>query len=320
MDALSDVLRVSRLTGGVFLHAEFGAPWCMVGQLAPGHCAPFLGPVSHLIFYHFVIEGTMLGRLTREGEPTFRVGPGEVVLLTHNDPHLLGSDLDRPPVPAGELIQPPKDGGLYTIRAGGGGERTRLICGFLGCDGGEGNPVLATLPPVVTLDVGSSGAAEWVRSTFQYAADEVAAGRPGSATVLAKLSELLFVEAVRHYAETLPEGQTGWLAGLRDRYVARALALFHAEPARGWTLDELGRAVGLSRSALTERFTPLIGVAPMQYLANWRMQLAAQQLRGTNLSLAAIAAQVGYESEAAFSRAFKRAFGASPAAWRRDKR
>lgn len=178
--------------------------------------------------------------------------------------------------------------------------------------------MISTLPATLRLKIEDDGAGEWIRSTFQYAADEVAAGRPGSETVLAKLSELLFLQAVRRYVETLPEGQTGWLAGLRDPYVARALALLHHNIARTWTVEELGREIGLSRSALADRFTRLIGVAPMHYLATWRMQVAAQKLRNTSSSLAQVANVVGYDSEAAFSRAFKKAFGAAPATWRRS--
>src|SRR5499427_1206730 len=309
MDALSDVLRVVHLTDGVFLHAEFFAPWCIAARMAPEHCAPLLGPASHLILYHYVVEG----------EETFVLRPGEVVLFPRNDLHLLGSDLALPPVLAGDIIQPPRDGGLFSIHHGGGGARTSLVCGFLGCDSADGNPVIATLPAALRLTIEEGGAAEWIRSTFQYAADEVAAGRPGSATVLAKLSELLFVESVRRYADTLPEGQTGWLAGLRDPYVARALALLHRDLTRAWTVDELGRHVGLSRSALAERFTHLIGVAPMHYLATWRMQVAAQELRHRSTPLAKVANTIGYESEAAFSRAFKKAFGTAPATWRRAR-
>lgn len=317
MDALSDVLRVVQLTGGVFLQAEFFAPWCIAARVAPEHCAPLLGPASHLILYHYVVEGALHVRVV--GEEAFVLGPGEVVLFPRNDLHLLGSDLALPPVLAGDIIQPPQDGGLFAIHHGGDGARTRLVCGFLGCDSAQGNPVIATLPAALRLTIEASGAAEWMRSTFQYAAEEVAAGRPGAATVLAKLSELLFVESVRRYAETLPEGQTGWLAGLRDPYVARALALLHRDLTRAWTVDELGRHVGLSRSALAERFTHLIGVAPMHYLANWRMQVAAQELRHRSTSLAQVANTVGYESEAAFSRAFKKAFGTAPATWRRSR-
>jgi AraC-like DNA-binding protein len=317
MDALSDVLRVARLTGGVYLHAEFFAPWCMAARVPPEHCAPALGPASHLILYHYVVEGELHIRVEGEDGEGLLLGAGEVVLLPRNDPHLMGSDLTLPPAEGSDIIHPPKDGGLFSIHHGGTGARTRMICGFLGCDRAEGNPVLSTLPPLLKLDVEQSGAAEWIRSTFQYAAEEVAAGRPGSETVLAKLSELLFVEAVRRYAEALPQGQAGWLAGLRDPYVARALALLHRDIARPWNMDDLGREVGLSRSALADRFIRLISVPPMHYLASWRMQVATEKLRNTSGSLAQVAEMIGYNSEAAFSRAFKKAFGTAPATWRR---
>jgi AraC-like DNA-binding protein len=302
----------------VFLHAEFFAPWCMGIRMGPEHCAPRLGAASHLMPYHYVVEGELHARV--EGEASFVLRSGDVVLFPRNDFHLLGSDLRLPPVMARDIIQPPGDGGLYSIQhRGGDGARCRLVCGFLGCDGAQGNPVISTLPAAIRLSIEESGGAEWIRSTFQYAADEVAAGRPGSETVLAKLSELLFVEGVRRYAETLPEGQTGWLAGLRDHHVARALALLHRDLTRSWTANELGREVGLSRSALAERFTRLIGEAPMHYLANWRMQVAAQELRSRGSSLVQVANKVGYGSEAAFSRAFKKAFGTAPATWRRSR-
>ena len=318
MDALSDVLRVAHLTGGVFLHADFFAPWCMAARVAPEHCMPALGLASHLILYHYVVEGDFRIRVEGEDGDDLIIRAGEVVLLPRNDLHLMGSDLSLPPVAGSDVIRLPKDGGLFSINHGGAGARTRMICGFLGCASAEGNPVISTLPPLLKLSVEHGGPAEWIRSTFQYAAEEVSAGRPGSETVLAKLSELLFVEAVRRYAEALPDGQTGWLAGLREPYVARALALLHRDITRRWTVADLGREVGLSRSALADRFIRLIGVPPMHYLANWRMQVATQKLRGTNASLAQIAEIVGYDSEAAFSRAFKKAFGAAPATWRRS--
>ena len=318
MDALSDVLRVAHLTGGVFLHAEFFAPWCIAARVAPEHCAPALGPASHLILYHYVVEGDLLIRVEGEEGETLVIGPGEIVLLPRNDLHLIGSDLSLPPVAGSDIIHPPKDGGLFSIRHGGAGRRTRMVCGFLGSTSVEHNPVISSLPSLLKLKVEQGGAAEWIRSTFQYAAEEVSIGRPGSETVLAKLSELLFVETVRRYAESLPEDQTGWFAGLRDPYVARALALLHRDITRRWTVDELGREVGLSRSALADRFIRLIGVPPMHYLASWRMQVATQKLRNTSASLAQVAEVVGYDSEAAFSRAFKKAFGAAPASWRRS--
>ena len=317
MDALSDVLRVGNLTGGVFLHAEFTAPWCIAVRMAAADCAPALGPATHLVLFHYVVEGEF--RLRLDGEEAMSLGPGEIVLLPRNDPHLMGTDLNLPPVVGREIIQAPRDGGLATIRHGGTGAPTRMVCGFVGCHGADGNPVISTLPSAFKIRPEAAGAAEWIHSTFHYAAAEVAAGRPGSETVLAKLSELLFVEAVRRYAETLPQGETGWLAGLRDAHVARALALMHRDVRRAWTVDELGRAVGLSRSALADRFIRLIGTPPMHYLANWRMQIARQKLRSSSASLAQVAGMVGYESEAAFSRAFRKVVGMPPATWRRQR-
>jgi len=317
MDALSDVIKAAQLSGGVFLHAEFRAPWCLLDRLDVEHCAPFLNPVSTLIHYHFVVEGSL--RYQVEGEEEKVVNAGELVLFPRNHSHLLGSDLKLPPVAGNEIVHAPVDGGLATIRHGGDGKKTRLVCGYLGSEGVADNPVLNALPPAIQLSIDEAGSAEWIRSTFQFAADEVAAGRPGSETVLAKLSELLFVEAVRRYLEDLPEEETGWLAGLKDPYVSQVLARIHGEFAHSWTVEELGREVGLSRSALAERFTKLIGVAPMQYLARWRMQVASHRLRTTHQTMARIAEDIGYESEAAFSRAFKKSIGTPPATWRRDQ-
>jgi len=319
MDALSDVLRVAHLTGGVFLRAEFFAPWCISSRLTPEHCSPVLGPASHMMIFHYVAEGEVHIQIEGEQDEDL-IEAGEVVLLPRNDMHLMGSDLRLPAVPGKEVIRPPRDGGLFSIHHGGTGSCTRMVCGFLGCASTEGNPVISSLPPLLRVKLEQGGAAEWIRSTFQYAAEEVSAARPGSETVLAKVSELLFVEAVRRYAEELPDGRTGWFSGLRDPHVARALALLHRDITRRWTVDELGREVGMSRSALADRFIRLIGVPPMHYLAAWRMQVATGKLRDTSGSLAQVAETVGYDSEAAFSRAFKKAFGTAPATWRRSNR
>src|SRR5436309_2336929 len=163
--------------GGVFLHADFFAPWCMAARVAPEHCTPSLGPASHLILYHYVVEGDFRIRVEGEDGDDLIVGPGEVVLLPRNDLHLMGSDLSLPPVAGSDIIRPPEDGGLFSIHHGGAGGRTRMICGFLGCASAKGNPVISTLPPLLRLNVEQGGAAEWIRSTFQYAAEEVAAGR-----------------------------------------------------------------------------------------------------------------------------------------------
>lgn len=316
MDALSHVLRATRLKGGVFLHAEFTDPWCLSSQVAPESCGGLLDEASDVIPYHYVLEGCL--RVKAQGEPAIELEPGEVVLLPRNDVHLLGGDLRLPPVSGDDVVKPSHDGGLSTIRHGGGGARTRIICGFLGGEKLDRNPVVSSLPRVLRLDVREGSGAEWIRTTFSYAAEEIAAARAGSETILAKLSELLFVQAVRRYAETMPEEQTGWLAGLGDPYVSRALALLHARLDKPWTVDELGREVGLSRSALADRFNQVIGLPPMQYLTNWRMQFAAQELRHSNKSILQVALEVGYDSEAAFARAFKRVMDIPPATWRRQ--
>jgi AraC-like DNA-binding protein len=194
---------------------------------------------------------------------------------------------------------------------------TRIVCGFLCCQQLSEDPLLAALPDVLRLDTREGSAAEWIRVSFEFAADEIAAGRSGSEAILARLSELLFVEAVRRHIDSLPGEQTGWLAGLRDTYIGRTLALIHRRPNEAWTVDALAREAGMSRSALAERFTRLIGRPPMHYLQQWRLHLAAQRLRSSHDPLARIAFEVGYESEAAFNRAFKRLFGAPPATWRK---
>ena len=208
-------------------------------------------------------------------------------------------------------------GEVMTLAYGGGGEVTRMVCGFLAAQDILKNPLLSALPRLFKVSMRGSSAS-WLESSLRFATEEAASTHAGSATVLAKLSELVFVEAVRRYVDTMPDDRKGWLAGLRDRFVARALALMHARPAHPWTVEDLAHRVGMSRSALAQRFTDLLGVPPMQYLAQWRLQLAAQQLRLTDRSLVSVAEDVGYESEAAFNRAFKREFGMPPATWRRN--
>jgi AraC-like DNA-binding protein len=317
MDALSDVLRAVRLSGGVFLEAEFTAPWCVTSHITPEECRPFIVNPAHLIAYHYVIEGKLL--IQPEGQEAVTVHAGEIVLLPRNDLHLLGSEITGNPIPGDKLVQVPDNGGLMRIVHGGGGARTRIVCGYLGSEARH-NPVLASLPTVLTLDVRRTPAAAWIESSFHFAASEVASGRAGAGTVLSKLSELLFVEAVRHYIASLPDDRRGWLAGLRDPYVGRALALLHARLAHPWTAAELAQEVGLSRSAFAERFASIIGDPPLRYLTAWRMQLASQRLGESHLPIPQIAFEVGYESEAAFNRAFKREFGTPPAAWRRQAR
>jgi AraC-like DNA-binding protein len=314
VDALSDVLRVIRLSGGVFLQAEFTSPWCVSGQVGADDCKPYLAAPRHVIAFHFVAAGCM--QLRVEASDPIEVRSGEIVMLPHNSVHHFGSELNSTPTLAREILQPPQNGSLARIVYGGGGETTQLLCGFLGCDT-PFSPLLTALPAILKLNVGITASGAWIESSFRFAASEIAAGRLGSTTVLAKLSELLFVEAISQYVASLPAGRQGWLAGLRDPQVARALALLHASPFEEWTAESLAREVGVSRSAFAERFSSLVGQPPMQYLTLWRMHLAAQQLREGRSSVAQVGFGIGYDSEAAFSRAFKRQFGESPGAWRK---
>ncbi len=313
-DALSEVLRAVRLTGGVFLDAEFTAPWCVQAQIGPEECRAFSISSERVIAAHYVFEGEL--SVAVDGEPPLTLGPGDLVLLARNDPHRLGSDLALPAVLPDALIEPAADGGLATLRHGGGGARTRIVCGYLAS--AVHNPLSASLPRMLRLRSIEGSQRDWVESSFRFAAAELAAGRPGSDMVLAKLSELLFLEAVRACIAALPADRTGWLAGLRDPHVGRALALLHERVGHPWTVDELARAIGASRSVLGERFAALLGEPPMRYLTRWRLQLAAQRLLECHDSLARIAADVGYDSEAAFNRAFKRELGIPPATWRKQ--
>lgn len=315
MDAFSDVLRVIRLSGGVFLEAEFSAPWCINGRISADDCRAFQVVPRHVIASHFVASGRM--QLRVNADEAIDVRAGELVLLPHNDAHVFGSELSVQPISAREVMRPSPAGGIARIQHGGGGDATQVLCGFLGTDHSFG-PLLSSLPAVLKLDVRATPLGSWIESSFRFAVSEIAAGRVGSATVIAKLSELLFVEAVSQYVASLPEDRLGWLAGLRDTHIGRALALLHSRPAEPWTAEALALEVGMSRSGFAERFTSLVGQPPMQYLTFWRMQLAAQQLREGRGTVAQVGYAVGYESEAAFSRAFKREFDKSPASWRKN--
>jgi AraC-like DNA-binding protein len=313
MNATLDLLGATRLTGGIFLDAEFTAPWCVTAGIGPDDCAPFTPPPSSIIAYHYVSAGQLLLRVGNE--PPVAAHGGDLVVLPRNDPHVLGSTLDIRPVGADRLIQPAAQG-LARIVHGGGGERTHMLCGFLGSE--TPDPVLSILPTVLKVSVAESASGGWIESSLRFAAAELTAGRVKSPTVLARLAELLFLEAVRQYAASLPPEQTGW-SGVRDPLMGRALAVIHGRLAYRWTTEELAREVGMSRSAFADRFTRLIGEPPMRYLAQQRLQEAARRLETSADSLARIAFQVGYESEAAFNRAFKREFGMPPAGWRKDR-
>jgi AraC family transcriptional regulator, alkane utilization regulator len=313
VDALSDVLSAIRLDGAVYVDAEFTAPWCVATRYGLHTAAPKLPDSDHVVFFHLLTDGACVARLAG-GNEVIQVKAGDLLLLPHDDLHVLGSDLK---LPFSEVRNPPPESGLLELRAGGGGQATRFICGYLACDRRASRALLGSLPPMLRIPLGDISLSGWLADLLRLGVNESRAERPGSQSLLAKLSELAFTEALRRYAQSNPPELKGWLAGLQDAYVGRALALLHGDPARGWTVEELAREVALSRSALAERFTTMIGEPPMQYLTRWRLTLAAQALRAGNQSIARIAEQSGYDSEASFTRAFKREFGVPPTMWRK---
>lgn len=309
MDPLSDLLRSVRLTGGVFLDARFTAPWCVTASVTSEDVSSFMEAPAQLIGYHVVTEGRLL--LTVDGDSAIEVCAGQVILLPRNDEHTLASAAGLDPISADQLIQPPSESGLAHIIHGGGGEPTHMICGFLGSEEGV-NPLIATLPRVLTLDIRQGMSREWIETSVRFAASELAAGRLASSGVMSRLSELLLVEAVRQYSSKDTNENVGWLKGLKDPYIGRALTLIHQNIGLAWSAGSLASAVALSRSAFTDRFATLVGMPPIRYLTTLRMESAKLQLRETKKTVAQLAHSVGYKSEEAFSRAFKREFGLSP--------
>jgi AraC-like DNA-binding protein len=315
MDALSDLLRVVQLTGAVYLDGAFSAPWCVIGASDSALCAAYLPPSERVVSFHLVTEGTCWAMLPNDRGSALQVEAGDVVVVPQGESHLLGSSTDLAPLLAKQVETLP--GEVMMLAYGGDGAVTRMVCGFLAVQDIWRNPLLSALPRLFKVRMRGSSAS-WLEPSLRFAVAEAGSAQAGSAAVVAKLAELVFVQAVRHYVDAMPDDRKGWLAGLRDRFVARALGLMHASPAQPWTVEELARRVGMSRSGFAQRFAELLGVPPMQYLAQWRLQLGAQQLRLSDQPLASIAEEVGYESEAAFNRAFKREFGAPPGTWRRN--
>ena len=314
-DVLSDVLQSVRLTGAVYFDFELSSPW--VAEAPPSReIAPIVMPgAQRVIEYHLIARGACWGHAV--GAEPIRLNEGDLIIFPQGDPHVLSS------VPG---MRASPDMSMFVRRTstlpivyehgGGGPERARLVCCFLGCDERPFNPLLTALPRTIHLSRAAEDGRGWLATLLNIAVGESGSARAGRDNILARMSELMFVEAVRRYIEGLPAAQTGWLAGLRDPIVGQALAVLHGNPAYDWTVESLARAVGVSRSVLADRFTAIVAEPPMQYLALWRMQLASQRLIAGD-PVAQVATAVGYESEAAFSRAFKRLVGESPATWRR---
>lgn len=317
MDALSEVLRVVHLVGAIFIRGRFCAPWCYYSPHANA-AAPLLEPrAEKVVIFHLITEGECFIEL--EGHEPAHLVAGDVVMFPQGDAHTMASALGLTPIterPLAELLaRRPRE-----INYGSSGETTRMVCGYLACESRLAHLLLNGLPRVLIVNVRNSTAGAWLESSVAYAVSEARSPRPGGHGVLAKLAELLVIEVLRIYMDEQSDGRTGWLAGLHDRVVGAALNALHGRPAYGWTLEELARTAGTSRSVLSERFQHLVGCAPMQYLTQWRMMLAANLLTRSRSPLLHIAEEVGYQTDSAFSRAFRREYGMPPAAWRRTTR
>ena len=320
-DALVDVLRAVHLTGTVFFDVEASAPWA--AEAPPAYrVGPAIMPgIDHVIEYHVVTSGECWATLLGDETPPVRLGAGDVVAFPQGDAHVLSSAPGLRAEPNLDIHRRPECSNTLPLVLdldGGGAERAHIVCGFLGCDARPFNPLLGALPRLMHMKRGHSG--EWLNRLLTFAALERAEKRAGGASMLAKIGEIMFFDLVRNYLPALADGEANWLAGFRDRHVGLALNLLHQAPNDAWTLERLAAEAGMSRSSLTERFTHYVGMPPMQYLTSWRMQLASGMLSNGDMSIAQIAVNVGYDSEAAFSRAFKRVVGLSPAIWRERRK
>ena len=317
MDALSEALDAVRMTSALVLNAECSAPWGFTSP-DPATLMPLLAPdAERLVMYHLMIEGDARARIA--GMPEVSLVPGDIAIIPHGDAHTFSNG--SPP----RLLDLTSDlfanaSDLSLMKFGGGGATTRFVCGYFGCERRAERLFLAGLPQIIKINIRGDAAGRWLEDSMRHLASEVGDTRPGNRVLLSKMAETLFIEAMRRYMEQLTPEQTGWLAAAKDPVVGRALALLHRDPRHSWTVAELAAQTGASRSVVTERFAHLLGESPLAYLARWRMQLAARLLESTRNTIVQTAAEVGYESEAAFSRAFSREFGLPPARYRKQAR
>jgi AraC-like DNA-binding protein len=314
-DALSEALSAVRVSSAVFYHALCRAPW---GFSVPDlrDVGPLLVPGGErLVGYHLVIEGRALVRF--QDSDDVPVVAGDLVIVPHGDAHTVRDGSPARLVDSRAELGKTLAGELTTVRVGGDGARTCFVCGYFACERNADRLFLAGLPKLVKVHVRSDPAGAWLEGSVRHLVSEAASAEPGRSALLSRTGEALFVETLRRYMRELPSGQTGWLAGARDPQVGRAIAALHRDPSRRWTLDALAAEAGASRSVLAERFHRLVGEPPLTYQARWRLQLAARRIRSTRDTVLEVALAVGYASEAAFARAFKREFGMPPAQFRR---
>jgi AraC-like DNA-binding protein len=318
MDALSEVLRVCRLRAAPVLNGDFGAPWGLAAGSTATLARAFLADAEAPALFHLVLSGECL--VQTPGLEAQRLGPGEALLVLRGTPHRLGSAGDGPEAALSSLARAPIAGELVPVRHGGSGARARIVSCLVALERPLCDPLMDALPNIVTADLRGTPSARLMDEALGFALSETEAPRPGGVASLARLAELVFIEILRRHVESSPPGATGWVAGLNDRYVGRALALMHGRPGDNWTVEKLARQVGSSRSALAERFAQVLGEPPIAYLSHWRLRLAAQKLAETRRTVESIASDAGYESSGAFSYAFKRVFGKPPSIWRKKTR
>lgn len=324
MDVLSDVLRAVRLNGAIFFDVDVDAstPWVAPTPAVDKIAGSVMPEAEHVIGFHVITYGECWAELDDNAAPPFQLKEGDIVMLPMGDAHAFCSTPGLRSSPDLTLYRRPTDQPLpFQLKlggSGGGDARTRFVCGYLGCDAHPFNPVLPALPRV--LHARAADGIGYLSQLIKLAVDETSARRSGGETVLAKIAELMFVDVVRRHIDGLPPDAASWLAGLRDQHVSAALRLMHARPAEAWTLEQLAREVGQSRSTFADHFARFVQDTPMQYLARWRMQLATRLLEQPGVAIAQVAAEVGYESEAAFNRAFKKWVGVPPGAWRSGHR
>jgi len=319
MDAISEILSRVKLKGAVYFNAEFSAPWGFSAPASDRMLAAVEAGVAHIVVYHLVVAGGAVVEMV-DGT-SIELQAGDVVVFPHGEAHHISSGKDAiQPFPNYGITAKIKSRDLTPLRAGGGGRTSRFVCGYMSCEPLLSRPILNGLPSVFKVNIRTDASGQWLESSILHLVEEAASQRVGSDAMLAKLSEVLFVDTLRRYVDGLPEMQVGWLAGARDPIVGKSLSLLHTRIAQPWTIAELAGQVGISRSALVERFTRYLSEPPMTYLMRWRLQLAARSLETTSRGVAEIAASVGYESEAAFNRAFKREFGQPPGRYRSDQR
>jgi AraC-like DNA-binding protein len=316
-DPLSDVLKTVRLTGAVFFEIAGEGPWAVASPPRDLILPKILPGADHLIAYHVVTAGQCFA--TPVGGQPVPLKAGEVVVFTQGQPHVMSSKPGmRADEPTSDVIEIASAGRRpFGINFGDGPASAKLVCGYFACDARPFNPLVDGLPPMFKISNSHGEGAGGIVDFIRIAVAEAAENHAGRDSVLTKLSELMFVDVLRRYLAAIPSEQAGWLASLRDPLIARALSLMHGKPAHNWTIEELAKQAGQSRSVVAERFTQLVGLPPMHYLAKWRMQIASELLTSSNANIARIAAETGYGSEESFSRAFKKMVGVAPSAWRR---